>query len=61
MNNINTNKMISAFLTGVAIGGITLAVVEANKFALKSLVYFNFVAIETAGMLFMGVLKNGES
>ena len=37
-----------AVLTGVAIGGFTAAVVEANILAVKTLLHFNLLAAETA-------------
>ena len=37
-----------AVLTGVAIGGFTAAVVEANILAVKALCHFNHLAAETA-------------
>ena len=44
-------------LTGVAIGGFTAAVVEANILAVKTLWHFNLVAAETALEMSKGVLR----
>ena len=44
-----------AFLTGVAIGGISWVMFEANKFALKSLWSFNGIAAKMAWEMIKGV------
>ena len=46
-----------AVLTGVAIGGFTAAVVEANMLAVKTLLHFNLLAAETALEMSKGVLR----
>ena len=46
-----------AVLTGVAIGGFTAAVVEANIIAVTTLLHFNYLAAETAWELSKGVLR----
>ena len=46
-----------AVLTGVAIGGFTAAVVEANILAVKTLWHFNHLAAETAWEMSKGVLR----
>ena len=44
-------------LTGVAIGGFTAAVVEANILAVKTLWHFNHLAAETTLEMIEGVLR----
>ena len=44
-------------LTGVAIGGFTAAVVEANILAVKTLWHFNDLAAETAWEMIKGVFS----
>ena len=46
-----------AVLTGVAIGGFTAAVVEANILAVKTLLHFNYLAAETAWEMSKGVAR----
>ena len=46
-----------AVLTGVAIGGFTAAVVEANILAVKVLSNFNLLAAETALEMCKGVVR----
>ena len=46
-----------AVLTGVAIGGFAAAVVEANTLVVKTLLYFNYLAAETALEMSKGVLR----
>ena len=49
-----------AVLTGVAIGGFTAAVVEANILAVKTLLHFNYLAAETAWEMSKGVARGQE-
>ena len=46
-----------AVLTGVAIGGFAAAVVEANILAVKTLLHFNHLAVETAWEMSKGVAR----
>ena len=46
-----------AFLTGVAIGGVSTVMFEANKFALKRLWGVNCIAAKMAWEMIKGVAK----
>ena len=49
-----------AVLTGVAIGGFSAAVVEANILAVKTLLHFNLLAAETAWEMSKGVARGRQ-
>ena len=49
-----------AVFTGVAIGGFTAAVVEANILAVKTLLHFNSLAAETACEMCKGVVRGRQ-
>lgn len=46
--------VVRGALVGIAVGGFVAAVVEANTFALRTLLYFNFRAIEAVGCMLQG-------
>ena len=48
---------VRAALTGAAIGGMSLAMFEANKFVLKSLWGVNCIAAKMAGGMIKGVVQ----
>ena len=49
-----------AFLTGVAIGGVSWVMFEANKFALKSLWGVNGIAAKMAWEMIKGVAERAD-
>ena len=51
------DNLVRAALAGVAIGGFTATVFEANFIALKALVRLNCFAAETAWAMFEGVVE----
>ena len=50
-----------AVFTGAAIGGFAAIVVEANIFAVKTLLYFNLLAAEIAWEMSKGVARGSRN
>ena len=51
---------VRAFLTGVAIGGVSYVMFEANKFALKRLWGVNCIAAKMAWEMIKGVAERAD-
>ena len=51
---------VRAFLTGVAIGGMSIVMFEANKFVLKRLWGVNGIAAKTAWEMIKGVAERAD-
>ena len=51
---------VRAFLTGVAIGGMSIVMFEANKFALKRLWGVNGIAAKMAWEMIKGVAERAD-
>ena len=52
--------VVRGALVGIAVGGFVAAVVEANTFALRTLLSFNFLAAEAVGCMFKGFYNDFE-
>ena len=46
--------IVRGALVGIAVGGFVAGVVEANIFALETLLRFNFIAVEAVGCMLKG-------
>ena len=51
---------VRAFLTGVAIGGVSIVMFDANKFALKRLWGVNCIAAKMAWEMIKGVAERAD-
>ena len=51
---------VRAFLTGVAIGGVSCVMFEANKFALKRLWGVNCIAAKMAWEMIQGIAERAD-